>query len=175
MVYGARPAVRSRSGVIVGAVLLAAGLLLSTPALADDGVSGEQIVAADAETVRRLLADPSTTLSLNQDILDYRIEDAPPCQLVHVTTKGVTAPLKYTVRRCPTETGFRETLVGGDEGVQAMDVEWTTEPHGSGTRVHLSIFASIAKVPQFLVNQRTRQSIAHTLRSLGRKADTQAR
>jgi len=181
---------RLLTSLLLTSLLLTLGLVAAGPARAADGdcgeqvcdgqvcdgqVCGEQIIAADAGRVRALLADPSTTLSDNPDVLAYQIEDDSPCKLVHITARGLTSPYHYTVRRCPTKTGFRETLVSGDRAVQKMDVEWRAVPHGDGTRVRLSILARIAQVPQFLVNQHTRQSIAQTLRSLGHRVERQAR
>ncbi|MCK6505642.1 hypothetical protein L6R53_19960 [Myxococcota bacterium] len=156
-------------------LLLALGALASPAAHADDPVSEEVVFAAGPDQVKAMLADPNVTMSLNQDVISYTVQDAPPCQLIHVTAKGVTEPFRYTMRRCPTANGFRETFVSGDGMVQAMDVEWRAEAHGDGTKVRLSVLARIAKVPQFLVNQHTRQSIAQSLRSLVRKTETQAR
>lgn len=157
------------------ALTVGLSLLAGAPAHADEPVTDEVVFTAGPDQVKALLADPNLTMSLNQDVLSYTVEDAPPCKLIHVTAKGVTEPFQYTMRRCPTASGFRETFVSGDGMVQAMDVEWRAEPHGDGTRVRLSVLARIARVPQFLVNQHTRQSIAQTLRSLGRRTETQAR
>lgn len=170
---GTHSGCRAGRGLVLA---LALCLAASSPARAEDeAVSEELVFQADTASVKALLADTGLAFSLNQDVLSYRVEDAPPCQLVHVTTRGVTAPFHYTVRRCPTSTGFRETLVSGDGNVEAMDVEWRAVPHGDGTKVRLSVLTRIARVPQFLVNQHARQSIAASLRSLGRKADAQAR
>ncbi len=148
---------------------------LGGSARAQERVSQEVLLSADAATVRQVLSDTSLAMGMSREVLEYRIEAAPPCQLVHVTARGLTEPLKYTVRRCPTELGFRETLVSGDAMLEAMEVEWRAEPHGDGSRVRLSVLTRVARVPQVIVNQQVRQSVGNTLRNLSRLVEPKAR
>ncbi len=151
--------------------------LLVSPSLASasDEVSQDVVVRMDADQVRAVLADTSLAMSMSKDIISHRIEDDAPCQLVHITTRGLTEPLKYTVRRCPTATGFKETLVQGDSMIEAMEVEWRTSPHEGGTKVRLSVLTRIGRVPQLLVNQQVRQGVSQTLRNLVRVVEPKAR
>jgi len=142
---------------------------------ADDIVTQDMVLGADSATVRALLADTSQVLGLNADVLSYTIQADAPCQLVNVTARGLTSPIHYTVRRCPTDKGFRESLVSSSDGVEEMTVEWRMDPDSHGTRVHLSVLARVARVPQFLVNQHTRRSVALMLRRLTGQVDAQAR
>lgn len=146
-------------------------LLAGGPALAETPVSDDALISADPQQVRAVLADYDQVAAMNADVLDYRVESAPPCQLVHITTRGLAEPMQYTVRRCPTETGWRETLVSGDGSMEAVEVEWRVEPDGEHTRVRLSVLARVARVPQFLVDQQTRRNVARTLSNLARKLD----
>lgn len=156
--------------IVVGLFLLA-----PSAALAEDAVSQDVVVNMDAEQVRALLANTSLAMSMSQDVISHRIEDAAPCQLVHITTRGLTSPLNYTVRRCPTASGFKETLVHGDDMIEAMEVEWRTTPTEGGTKVRLSVLTRISRVPQVFINQQVRQSVGQTLRNLVRVVEPKAR
>jgi hypothetical protein len=162
---------------MMGSMVLAAVLLVA-PSVAfasEDAVTQDVVVSMNADQVRAVLADTSLAMSMSKDIISHRIEDDAPCQLVHITTRGLTAPLNYTVRRCPTATGFKESLVQGDELIEAMEVEWRTSPHEDGTRVRLSVLTRIGRVPQLLVNQQVRQGVSQTLRNLVRVVEPKAR
>lgn len=153
-------------GVLLLALAASPGL-----ALADTPVSEDTVLAVDQQQVRDVLADYDQLAAMNADVLDYRVEADPPCQRVHITTRGVVEPIRYTLRRCPTDSGWKETLIEGDPLVEAIEVEWQVQPEGEQTRVRLSILARIAKVPQFLVDQQTRRNVARTLKNLTRKLD----
>lgn len=153
--------------------VLVAGLLGLAPtvAIADDAVSEDALIAADRAQVLAVLADYDQLAAMNADVLDYRVEADAPCQRVYITTRGVMDPIHYILRRCPTASGWKETLVSGDASIEAIEVEWQLVPEGDQTRVKLSILARIAKVPQFLVDQHTRRNVARTLKNLASKLD----
>lgn len=166
---------RSVPRFATAAALLLGLCVAPSGARADDAVAAEGLVQADPAQVRALLADYSQIAAMSPELLEYRVEPAPPCSLVHITTKGLSAPMHYTVRRCPTETGFRETLVESDGGVEQMVTEWTVAPAEEGSRVRLTVLARVAHVPQILVNQGTRRSIGNLVRKIGEKLNPKMR
>lgn len=147
----------------------AVGLGAGTTALADDGVSQDALIEADRAEILAVLADYDQVGTMNGDVIAYDVQPDGDCQLVHITARGVTSPMSYTVRRCPTENGWRESFVGGDGAIEDIEVQWDLADEGEGTRVRLSVFAKVARVPQFLVDQRTRRSVGQTLKKLADK------
>ncbi len=159
-----------RGGLLL---LLSAGLAGS--ALAGDAVSGDTLIEADKQAILEILQDYDQVAKMNPDVLDYRVEADGACQLVHVTAKGVSSPTQYTVRRCATDRGLTERYVDGDGLIEDIQVDWVMVDEGEGTRVKLSVLTRVAKVPQFLVDQRTRSSVSRSLKQLAQKLSPKRR
>ncbi|MCB9778334.1 MAG: hypothetical protein H6742_07205 [Alphaproteobacteria bacterium] len=162
-----------RSSRTLGVAL--AMFALGGPALANpNAVEGETLVDANAEELKAWLSDYGLIAEINADIYEYSVEAAPPCELVHVKSRGVGQPMLYTVKRCPTADGFKETMISGDQ-LEAMEAEWSVKPEGDRSRVKVRIFTKINLVPQFLVNQAGKKSIGQMLKNLTTKVDAKAR
>ncbi len=151
---------------------LAAGLARaaepSAPTVAGvSTVSTDVFIAADAATVRAALADPLVASRLNGDVLDARVLGKQgDCTLMQITTRGLTTPLVYTTRRCPTADGFSESLVQTQD-FDAQTSVWRLLPVSGGTQVTFEVSSQPRlPVPQRLINAAVGSSAVQTLKNL---------
>ncbi len=157
-------------------VLTLATLCISTAYAADPTapvVAGEStvttdvVIAADAATVRAALSDPISASRLSGDVLDAKVvgKDG-DCTLVQVTTRGLSSPLLYVTRRCPTADGFRETLVQTDD-FDSQSSSWKLASVAGGTQVTLQVRSEPRlPIPQRLINAAVGSSAVQTLKNL---------
>jgi hypothetical protein len=88
----------------------------TTVTLANDGtVVGEAFIPAAPDDVRRFIADPHSTASLDPDVLDTKVKPQGPCLEITRKTRGMWSPLTMRSLRCPTKTAFAETLLESDD------------------------------------------------------------
>ncbi|MSP57021.1 MAG: hypothetical protein EXR69_15675 [Myxococcales bacterium] len=130
-------------------------------------VSTAIFIAADPATVRAVLADPLRACHLSSDVLEATlVENHGECTLIQITTRGMTSPLTYTTRRCPSADGFVETLVQTDDfDYQAS--RWSLRPVSGGTQVTLEVRSEPRlPVPQRLINAAVGSSAVQTLKNL---------
>lgn len=139
----------------------------SEPTITSDGtVLSNVFVEADAAAVRQLIADPVALAKLNPDVLSARVLSHGECDMVEVTTKGMSSPLSYVVKRCPTAGGFSETLVSSED-FSAVAVSWKLESVPGGTNVSYSIRTSPdLPVPQRVISSFTAKSAVTALKNL---------
>lgn len=140
----------------------------SAPTVAGSStVTTDVFIAADSATVRAALADPVVACRLSGDVLDARVlATQGECTLVQVTTRGLTTPLTYTTRRCPTPEGFSETLVQTEDFDSQMS-SWKLRPVTGGTQVTLMVRSEPRlPVPQRLINAAVGSGAVQTLKNL---------
>ncbi len=140
----------------------------SEPTVAGEStVSTVVIIAADPATVRAALADPLSASALSGDVLDAKVlAKEGDCSLVQITTRGMTSPLVYIARRCPTADGFRETLVSTDD-FDSQSTSWKLLSVAGGTQVTLQVRSEPRlPVPQRLINAAVGSSAVQTLKNL---------
>lgn len=136
----------------------------------DDVVTTQVMVAADPAKVRAALADPVQAARYSPDVLSARVVERGACDLVEVTTRGVSDPLTYLVKRCPNGSGgFTESLVKSDD-FSRVNVEWKLVPVNGGTQVTVAILTEPnIPVPQRLISMATAKSAVTTLKNLVRR------
>lgn len=140
----------------------------STPVVAGEStVTTDVIIAADCATVRAALADPITASHLSGDVLDAKVLGKEgDCSLVQMTTRGLSSPLTYVTRRCPTPDGFRETLVRTDD-FDSQSSSWRLAAVSGGTQVTLEVRSEPRlPIPQRLINAAVGSSAVQTLKNL---------
>lgn len=157
--------------------ILTLAALWTSPSFAADPsaptVAGENVVttgvmvAADAATVRAALADPVTACRLNGDVLDAKvIGKEGNCSLVQVTTRGLSTPLTYVTRRCPTADGYAETMVRSDD-FDNQSSTWHVSSVSGGAQVTLQVRSEPRlPVPQRMINAAVGTSVVQTLKNL---------
>lgn len=137
---------------------------------ADSSISTDVLIHASVADVRAVLADPKAAGALSDSVLAVRVlgKDG-PCDLVEVTCKGVMDPLTYTVRRCPTPTGFSENLVQSED-FSSQRAEWRLEPVSGGTLVTFSVRSEPKiSLPRRVVQAVVESSAVETLENLVRR------
>lgn len=136
---------------------------------ADDVVRSEVLVPAPVEEVKADLSDPVAAARLSANVLAARVISKGTCDVVEMTVKGMTGPLSYVVKRCPTASGWTETLVSSDD-FDAHRAEWSVTPTAGGSLVSLSIHTEPdVPVPQRIVNGVVQSQVVQTLSNLVRK------
>jgi hypothetical protein len=152
---------------------LYAGLAFADPepsapvTVGNSTVTTEVLIQADAASIRAALADPLTACRLSGDVLSATVlAKEGDCSILRVTTRGLSAPLTYTTRRCPTADGFRETLVT-TEDFDNQTSSWKLTPVSGGTVVTLAVRSEPRlPLPQRMINAAVGSSAVQTLRNL---------
>jgi hypothetical protein len=135
--------------------------------IAEGGVVKGQIdIAVPQSVVRLLLADAVLSSTLSTDVFEASVKPDGACEIIRRTVRGVWSPITYQARRCPTRTGWVETLFQSDT-VSTYHMEWRLQNIPSGTRVHYRIKTEFdLPVPVALVQFETKRSVVKMLRNL---------
>lgn len=135
-----------------------------------DRVTTAVVIPADPAAVRAALADPTAACRLSTDVLSARVVATEgPCALIAVTTRGLTAPLAYTMRRCPSADGYTETLVQTDDFDQ-QESRWQLRAVPGGTEVTLQVRSQPRlPLPQRLINATVGSSAVQALKNLAHR------
>lgn len=136
----------------------------------DSTVVTNVFIAADPATVRAALADPMVACQLSGDVLDAKVlRKEGDCSVIQMTVRGITSPLVYVAKRCPTADGFRETLLETTD-FDAQASTWKLQPVNGGTQVTLQVVSEPRlPIPQRLVNSAVGTSAVQTLKNLVRR------
>lgn len=142
----------------------------SSPTVAEDNtVRSEVLIAASIDEVRRDLADPVAAAGLSSNVIRARVISRGACDVVAMTVRGLTGPMEYTAKRCPTTNGWTETLVSSDD-FDAHRAEWKVTPVPGGTLVTLTIsIEPDVPVPQRVINSVVQSQVVQTLKNLVRR------
>lgn len=173
-----RRARRSLVAVAMTAVVaLAVGV---TVARADDGDTervttkvtpkGEVVaqlkVAAKPARVRELLSNAERSHSLAPTTVAAKATPDGNCERVKLKTRGLIQPLEIETRRCPTASGFKETMVTSKDFVEYYN-EWQVQESGEGSLV---VFTSRTvpnmAIPEALLHSETRRVLGRVMRNL---------
>ena len=134
----------------------------------DDGtVVGTVSLLADPAAVRQILGDVGDSSKLSADVLSVRVTPTGPCEEVFRETRGLLEPMLLHTQRCPTEHGWRETLVEvGD--FAAYDAEWILRsPEKGGVQVEYRLKTSpTIWIPQTIVEINVVRAVRQTLGAL---------
>lgn len=125
-------------------------------------------VAASADEVKAVLADPKGTLAaLSPETLSVQTTTEGRCEMVDRKTRGVWRPFAFRAKRCPTAHGWTETLVASDD-FTAYAAEWEVEDSDDGTtEVVYTIQTEInAPVPRALVRTNLKTAAGDMLKRL---------
>ena len=132
---------------------------------ADGTVEGSVIVGAPPDTVHAYLADIATTRKLGKDVTGVEVVKAGGCELV-TTHASSFIDVTYVARRCPTDTGWIETLL---ESKQFSDyyAEWIVTPVRSGIRLTFRLRTELdMPVPARLVRGTLKRNVMGTLETI---------
>ena len=161
------------------ALLLAVGVLSSSPALAgpdvvvssQDGVVIATVrVASSIERVMDLLVEPSSGARLSEQVLSVEVIEPGDCDLVLVTTAGILRPFTYVGRRCLTSQAIDEQMISSDDYL-AQRSRWSARELDSGTEVTFEVESRLRGIPDRVVRRVTISKTRKMLEELRRVID----
>ena len=139
---------------------------ISTRITAKGVVIAEVRVNAKASAVRELLAGAERAHGLASTTVSVKATADGKCEKVKLQTRGLITPFSLETRRCPTATGWRETLVTSDNFVEYWN-EWTVKDLGDGSLVTFKTrtLPNVA-VPESLILSQTRRVLGKLMKSV---------
>lgn len=157
----------------LAALLLCLGV---APASADDGepevvitadgtIEGTVVVGAPPDVVRSYLADIAMTRKLAKDVVKVDVVKDGGCELV-TTYASSFIEVTYLARRCPTETGWIETLLSSEQ-FSDYYAEWFVTPVRSGIELRFRLRTDLdLPVPVRIVRGTLKRSVKGTLNAI---------
>jgi hypothetical protein len=110
------------------------------------------------ERIRAQIADPIAAARFAPDIDTVTSLPAGRCPRYRVTTKSLV-PVTYDMERCPTASGWHDSLVASD-GLSIYQVDWSFSPESAGTRVRYSIHVMPSfPFPSLIIDQVTHDNV----------------
>jgi hypothetical protein len=148
----------------------ALSLLCALPgsALADDSptvqvgkdgtVDGTVVVGAPPDVVQSYLANVARLRYQNTNVVDVEVAREGACELVTTTARNVVE-VKYVARRCPTQTGWVETLVDS-EMMNDYYAEWFVIPVTGGLEIRMRMRSDMnLPVPDRMIRSAMKSSV----------------
>jgi hypothetical protein len=123
-------------------------------------------VAASPAAVRELLSGAERAHRLAPTTLSVKATADGACEKLQLSTRGLLSPFQLETRRCPTSTGWRETLVRSTDFKEYWN-EWTVKDDGTGALVTFTTrtLPDVA-VPESIILAQTRRVLAKLMRGL---------
>lgn len=123
-------------------------------------------IPASAAKVREVLADAERSHLLAPTTIEVQAKPDGACSRVKLKVRGVVSPFHLEARRCPTATGFRETLIASDDFVEYHN-EWTIQETGDGVLVSFrSRSLPNVSVPESFILSQTRKVLVKLMTRL---------
>lgn len=140
---------------------------ISTRVTAKGEVVATATLAATSAAVRQVLGSAERSHGLSPLTVSAKATADGSCERVKLRTRGLFAPFEIETRRCPTASGWRETLVASTDFTEYWN-EWVIEDAaGGGTTV---IFRTRAlpnvAVPEALIQAETRRVLVKLMHKL---------
>lgn len=139
---------------------------ITTRVTADGLVIAQVRVAASPAAVRVQLADAERAHRLAPTTVSVKATADGACEKLQLATRGLLSPFQLETRRCPTSTGWRETLVRSSDFKEYWN-EWTLKEDGTGTLVTFTTrtLPDVA-VPESIILSQTRRVLTKLMRGL---------
>ncbi len=139
---------------------------ITTRVTAKGEVIAEMKVAATATAVRAQLAGAERAHGLAPTTVSAKATTDGKCEKVQLQTRGLLSPFVLETRRCPTITGWKETLVASDNFVEYWN-EWTVKelPDGALVTFKTRTLPNVA-VPDSIILAQTRRVLSKLMRNL---------
>jgi hypothetical protein len=158
-------------------------VLLPTAAVADDDeadskriatrvtargeVIAEMKVAAKPDAVRQQLSGAEKAHGLAPTTVSAKATPDGKCEKVALQTRGLISPFVLETRRCPTKSGWRETLVASDNFIEYWN-EWSVKEIAGGTLVTFKTrtLPNVVGIPESIILSQTRRVLGKLMRNL---------
>lgn len=139
---------------------------ITTRVTAEGLVIAQVRVAASPAAVRELLAGAERAHRLAPTTVSVKATADGACEKLQLSTRGLLSPFQLETRRCPTSTGWRETLVRSSDFKEYWN-EWVLKEDGTGTLVTFTTrtLPDVA-VPESIILSQTRRVLAKLMRGL---------
>ncbi|MBA3545709.1 MAG: hypothetical protein H0T76_04430 [Nannocystis sp.] len=139
---------------------------VTTRVTAEGLVIAQVRVAASPALVREQLAGAEKAHRLAPTTISVKATPDGACEKLQLSTRGLLSPFHLETRRCPTSTGWRETLVRSSDFKEYWN-EWTVKADGTGTLVTFTTrtLPDVA-VPESIIFSQTRRVLAKLMRGL---------
>ena len=139
---------------------------ITTRVTAEGLVIAQVRVAASPAAVRVQLAGAERAHRLAPTTVSVKATADGACEKLQLATRGLLSPFQLETRRCPTSTGWRETLVRSSDFKEYWN-EWTLKEDGTGTLVTFTTrtLPDVA-VPESIILSQTRRVLAKLMRGL---------
>lgn len=123
-------------------------------------------LAARPEAVREVLSSAERSHGLSPFTVSAKATPDGNCEKVKLRTRGLLQPFEIESRRCPTATGWKETLVASNDFSEYWN-EWIVEDDGGATQITFRTRSvpNVA-VPEALIQAETRRVLARLFRNL---------
>lgn len=125
--------------------------LAASPALAgepnievtDDGAIVARVLVDATEHQVRATIPELQDAELSKSVFQVDMTPDRGCHAIFRQTRGLWKPFEMRTRLCPTDTGWRESLVSSEDW-DAYDVEWVVEPRTKGTMLSLKLKSNLS-------------------------------
>lgn len=123
-------------------------------------------VAAKPAAVRAILASAEKSHGLAPTTYEAKASPDGSCERVKLKVRGLIAPFEVETRRCPTASGWKETLVASANFTEYWN-EWTIQETESGSTVTFKTRTiPNVVVPEAILLSETRRVVAKLMRNL---------
>ncbi|MCO4770231.1 MAG: SRPBCC family protein [Deltaproteobacteria bacterium] len=131
--------------------------------VAGDGtVDGRVVVGAPPDVVDAYLADVGSLRRHNKNVTSVDVTAQGDCQLVDTTAKSIVE-MSYVARRCPTNSGWVETLLDS-EMMTDYYAEWFVTPVPNGIEIRFRLRTEMdLPVPSRMVRGAIKKSVFASL------------
>lgn len=139
---------------------------ISTRVTKDGVVIATVHLAAKPAAVREVLAGAERAHRLATTTVSVKATKDGNCEAVTLSTRGLFSPFELETRRCPTKTGWRETLVRSANFKEYWN-EWAVQDDGDGALVTFKTrtLPDVA-VPEAIILSQTRRVLVKLMKSL---------
>ncbi len=134
----------------------------------DDGtVVARMLIDAPPAQVRQVIPDIQAGTSTNV-LSSTKVPDG-SCIKIDRRTRGLWDPLEMKTRLCPTDTGWRESLVSSDD-FNAYSTEWSVRDDNGRSSVQVRVRSEVnLLIPTSMVQSGTIQGLHDSFAAILRK------
>ncbi len=123
-------------------------------------------VAASPAAVKAILASAEKSHGLAPTTVEAKASPDGSCERVQLKVRGLLEPFQAETRRCPTASGWKETLVASKNFTVYWN-EWTVEAADGGSFVVFKTrTVPNVMVPEAILLSETRRVVAKLMRNL---------
>lgn len=127
----------------------------------DGTVDGSVVVGAPPDVVQSYLSDVAALRKRSKDVVAVEVQKDGACELVTTTARSFIEVV-YVSRRCPSGTGWVETLLESDT-MNDYYAEWFVTPVSSGIEVRFRMRTDLNMVPSRLVRAGVKSNVQASL------------